>query len=87
MAGYCKRRQGIDEAGGEAPEAAVAQAGVRLFLDQRVEIPALLLHRRRTIGSAARFIMLLRSVRPEQELHRQVVDALGIGLARARVAS
>ena len=64
--GILKRRQRVDEAGREAPEPAVAEARVRLLLDQCVEVPALLLHRLPTIGSAPRFMMLLRSVRPSR---------------------
>ena len=38
MAGICQRRQRVDEAGGEPAEPAVAEAGVRLLLEDLGEL-------------------------------------------------
>ena len=85
--GVLQGRQGIDEAGGEAAEAAVAETGVRLLLDQYLEVPALLLHRL-PHDRVRREIHDVVAKRPaEQKFHRQVVNALRIGSWRARGAS
>ena len=82
-----QRGEGVDEAGGQPAEAAVAQPGVRLLLDQLLEVPAFLLHGPPHERLRGQVHHVVPQRPPQQKLHRQVVDALGIGFLPGTVAS
>ena len=71
-------RHGFDETGGQASQASVAQAGIRLLVEQFVPIDVLLAaglqHGR--VEQQVRYVARQRAA--DQELHREVVGALGI---------
>jgi hypothetical protein len=75
-----QRRQAVDEAGGEAAQAAVAQAGVRLHLGELERVDLLLAHQvaDERLGEEVGDVVGERAA--DEVLHRQVVDALGVGL-------
>jgi len=64
VAGILQCRQGVDEAGGEPPQAAVAEAGIRLQFDQPPPVDLLALDRLARQRPSRRFITLLTSERP-----------------------
>ena len=68
----------VEEAGGEAPEAAVAEAGVPLLLLDVREVVAELLHGPRVGGMGAEVEDVVEEDPPHQELQREVVDPLGV---------
>ena len=65
----------VEEAGGKASEAAVAEAGVHLEVPQRVPVEAVLLQRLRALGVQLQVDHVVAQKTSDEELERQVVDA------------
>ena len=65
----------VEEAGGEAAEAAVAEAGVHLEVAQRVPVEAVLLQRLRALAVELEVDHVVAQKPPDEELEREVVDA------------
>ena len=76
-----QRRQRVEETGGQATEPAVAEAGVRFLLEQLDPIDLLLLRDADHVRGDPEVGDVVRERATEQELHREVVHALGV-LAR-----
>ncbi len=69
----------IEEARGQPPEAAIAEPGIGFLLDQAEPVQAALVRRALDERLAASGSLTLFVERPaDQELHRHVVDALGV---------
>jgi len=77
-AGQVERRHGIQEAGGEPAETAVAQSGVDLDVAQGVPVDAVI--RKRLLAERVHFQVddIVAEQAPDQEFERQVVDAFDI---------
>ena len=73
-----QRGERVDEAGGETAEAAVAEPRIGLFLDHRIEIPALLLQGTPNQRLRGQIHHVVAQRAAEQKLHGEVVDALGV---------
>ena len=73
-----ERRHRIEEAGGQAPEAAVAERGVQLHLVDPVEIELEVRQRVATALVEPHVHQAVRQQAAGQELHREVVDPLGV---------
>ncbi len=78
MGGDRQRRHGIHEAGGEATEAAVAERRVRLDPAQHDQIDSELGQRGAHRLDNAQIGHRVEEHAPDQELERQVIDALAI---------
>ena len=78
MAGYCSVARESMKQAASRPKPAVAEPGVRLLLDQLVDVPAFDAacppHDR--LGRQIHHVVA--QCPAEQKLHRQVVDALGM---------
>ena len=87
MRGDLQRRQRIEEARGQPAQAAVAQPGLLLLLQQLVEVQAQLGDRLLHLRVDAEVDQVVAQVRADQELGRQVGDRaralLGVGRGRA----
>ncbi len=73
-----QRRHGIEIARGEATQAAVAQAGVGLAFGQLHQVQFLPLHRLLCDRLDQQVVNVVGERAADQELHRQVIDALGV---------
>ena len=78
MGGNLHRGQRVDEAGRQPAEAAVAQAGVRLRLGQLLQVQPLALHDLSDERVDHQVGDVVGQRPADEELHRQVIDALGI---------
>ena len=79
MAGIGQRGQRVDEARREPAEPAVAEAGVRLLLDEFGEPQPLVPGGGVDQGRQHQVGDVVRQRPADQELHREVVDLLGVG--------
>src|SRR5262249_32515204 len=70
----------IDETRRQAPQAPVAQAGVGLFLEHRLQIPSLLLEGMLYKWLRGKIHHVVAECPAEQELHGQIMNALGVRL-------
>ena len=68
----------VEEAGGEAPQAAVAQAGVRLLFQDGKQVDVLLFDQLPGDGIEQEVRHVVGQRPADEELHRQVIDALGV---------
>ncbi len=69
-----KRSQRVEEAGGQTPQATVAEAGVVLFVDQLFKIQPHLFQRVFNVAVDAQCQQGIREGAANQKLHRQVID-------------
>ena len=83
--GELERRHRVEEAGGEPAQAAVAQAGVGLHLGELRPVEFLALHRLPHDRLDPEVEDVVGQRPADQELHRQVVDLLGVGAIIGRV--
>ena len=83
--GQLQRGQGIQEAGGEAAQAAVAQAWLRLFLEHDAAVDAQLVHGLHVVALVDQVDHVVVQRAAHQELGGEVVHLLGL-LLLARVA-
>ncbi|MPM34064.1 hypothetical protein SDC9_80645 [bioreactor metagenome] len=81
-AGHVHRRQRVDEAGGEPPEATVAEAGLHLLAAQGGQIDAALLEA--LLGDLVQVggHQGVAELAAEQVLRGEIADRLGLGLVR-----
>ena len=79
VGGVVESRERVQEAGGEPAEAAVAETGVGLLVDDGVEVEAELLHRLAGGVEEPGGDQVVAQQPAEQVLHRQVVDHLRPG--------
>ena len=80
-AGLVHRRERVDEAGGEPPEAAVAQAGLDLLAAQRRHVDAALLHRLLGDALQVRGEQVVAELAAQEVLRREVAHDPGRVLA------
>ena len=83
--GELERRHRVEEAGGEPAQAAVAQAGVGLHLGELRPVELLALHRLPHDRLDPEVEDVVGQRPADQELHREVVDLLGVGAIVGRV--
>ena len=76
--GVAERGERVEEARGEPPQAAVAEAGVPLRLAQVLERVAELLERLLALGGEVEVDQAVAERAADQVLEREVVDALGV---------
>ena len=76
--GQLQRGQGIQEAGGEAAQAAVAQAGLRLLLEHHGAVDAQLVQGLHIIGLVDQVDHVVVQRAAHQEFGAEVVDLLGL---------
>ena len=72
--GHAQRRHGIEETGGQTTETAVAQPGVRLFLDDVLETLRVGAQLGDDRFGELQGIEGVGQAPPDQELHREVID-------------
>ncbi len=83
--GDLERRHRVEEAGGEPAQAAVAQSGVGLRLDELRPVELLSLHRLPHDRLDPEVEDVVGQRPADQELHREVVDLLGVSPIIGRV--
>ncbi len=83
VAGITVGGQGIEETGGQAAEAAVAEGGVRLAVDDLVQVNSGSGQGLRRDIVDPQVKQALLELPADQVFHRQVIDPLGIGLVLA----
>ena len=80
VSGEAEGRHRVEEARGEAPEAAVAETRLRLVLEDIRELETRALQQRLRLVVDAERVEVVGERAPEQELGREVVDPLGVDL-------